>query len=91
MSIEKSCADTSGRGSGCSSENKKFSNSCLKIFKEEVQHVSTSTPAIIILESSLKPEGNRGEVDDRVEVEATVSSFFAALIYLNSIVCLCSC
>lgn len=75
ITIENSGTDTSNQESGCSSENKKFSNSCFKITKEEVQHSSTPTPDIVILESSLKPEGNRGEVDEKAEVESAFSSF----------------
>ncbi|KAJ9695903.1 hypothetical protein PVL29_011061 [Vitis rotundifolia] len=67
ITIENSGTDTSNQESGCSSENKKFSYSCFKIIKEEVQHSSTPAPDIVILESSLKPEGNRGEVDEKAE------------------------
>ena len=75
ITIENSSTDAPNQDSGCSSENKKFSNFCLKIIKEEVQHCSTPTPDIVILESSLKPEANRGEVDEKVEVQAASSSF----------------
>ncbi|RVW16587.1 hypothetical protein CK203_069430 [Vitis vinifera] len=77
ITIENSGTDTSNQESGCSSENKKFSNSCFKITKEEVQHSSTPTPDIVILESSLKPEGNRGEVDEKAEPSSIVVEDFS--------------
>lgn len=77
ITIENSGTDTSNQESGCSSENKKFSNSCFKITKEEVQHSSTPTPDIVILESSLKPEGNRGEVDEKAESSSIVVEDFS--------------
>ncbi|CBI29803.3 unnamed protein product, partial [Vitis vinifera] len=80
ITIENSGTDTSNQESGCSSENKKFSNSCFKITKEEVQHSSTPTPDIVILESSLKPEGNRGEVDEKAEPSSIVVEDFKKII-----------
>lgn len=61
---------------------------CLKIVKEEVQHSSTPTPNIVILESSLKPQGSMGEVDEKVKVQAASSSFLHFFDLFEYLICL---